>query len=75
MQDDRCEGYTHYGCACTSCPSCDRLAIRVEQLEKALADAIEFADEGWAYADKYFQTKWEYPKERDRLADILKRNN
>ncbi len=43
------------------------LKQRNAQLEEALREAIEFADEGWAYASDYFRWKWDYEGQRTRL--------
>ncbi len=40
---------------------------RVAELEGQLAEAIELADEGWAYADNYFRVKWNFV---ERIAAI-----
>jgi hypothetical protein len=32
---------------------------RVEQLERALEEMIETAEEGWEYAAEYFREKWD----------------
>jgi hypothetical protein len=45
---------------------------RVGELEAALQEAIEFADEGWAYASPYFIEKWDYKGHRERLQAALK---
>lgn len=37
---------------------------------EALREAIELADEGWAYASAYFIAKWDFLGERNRLAGI-----
>lgn len=36
-------------------------------LAQALEDALEFAVEGWAYADDYFQKKWKADEEHNAL--------
>ena len=36
----------------------DRMLTRIKQLERALAEAIELAEEGWGYASPYFREKW-----------------
>lgn len=36
------------------------LIARVRALEELLDEAIEFAKEGWAYADSYYKDKWDY---------------
>jgi N6-adenosine-specific RNA methylase IME4 len=40
-------------------------------LEQALADAIELAQEGWAYASPYFNEKWESQERIGRLQAAL----
>ena len=39
------------------------------KLRKALDDAIDFAEEGWSYADKYFKDKWGF---EEGLAELKK---
>ena len=34
------------------------LRSRIAVLENVAADLLEFAEEGWAYADDYFRRKW-----------------
>ena len=38
-----------------------------ELLRAELDDAIELAEEGWGYADEYFQKKWKF---KERLAEL-----
>lgn len=42
-----------------------------QELETALREAIQFADEGWAYATNYMREKWNYEGERARLLAVL----
>ena len=44
---------------------------RAERLAEALDDAIQLADEGWAYAGDYFREKWNYVGQADALRAIL----
>jgi hypothetical protein len=46
-------------------------ASLVEELVEALEEAIQFGDEGWAYASDYFREKWEYERERANLRAVL----
>jgi hypothetical protein len=49
----------------------DALGAEVERLREALVEAVEFADEGWAYASSYFREKWDYDKRRALFAALL----
>lgn len=46
-------------------------AHRLAEVEEALKDALEFAAEGWAYADTYFIEKWGAKEEMARLQAVL----
>jgi len=40
-------------------------------LYEALVEAVELADEGWAYASDYFVEKWSFVERRNRLAAFV----
>lgn len=46
-------------------------AQEILRLRKAVADAVELADEGWGYADPYFRVKWEFQSRRDAILASL----
>jgi hypothetical protein len=39
----------------------------VPELETALEEALELAQEGWAYASPYFQEKWGFERRYAKL--------
>lgn len=43
---------------------------RAQRLEAALREAVELADEGWAYASDYFVQKWDFVERRNELARV-----
>ena len=55
-----------------------KMQARIAALERAYREAVEDADEGWAYASDYFRDKWRWDERakahHDRLAalDALK---
>lgn len=49
-------------------------ADRIAELETALKQAIEWGEEGWAYASEYFQEKWNAKGERDELKGVLEKD-
>jgi archaellum component FlaC len=49
----------------------EELEKQVEKLKTALKEAIEFADEGWSYADDYFKKKWGYEETKEKLKITL----
>lgn len=55
--------------ACTKAlmESQERLAGKIKALRAKLEDACNLAEEGWAYADEYYQTKW---RSAERIAAL-----
>jgi|LakMenEpi03Aug12_release.lakeMendotaPanAssembly.Ray.scaffolds.fasta_scaffold1355311_2 hypothetical protein len=37
-----------------------RLSRELETTKAKLSEALDFAEEGWAYVDKYYRAKWDY---------------
>lgn len=44
---------------------------RVADLEVALQNALELADEGWGYVSAYFREKWAYRPRVEELQRVL----
>lgn len=47
------------------------LLDRIEALEAGLREALDLAEEGWAYATPYFRDKWESNERTDALRSLL----
>lgn len=56
----------------TRCADHGSARAREAGLRKALADAIELAEEGWGYASPYFREKWGVTARVQRLQDALR---
>lgn len=37
-----------------------RLSRELEATKAKLSEALDFAEEGWAYADEFYKAKWDY---------------
>lgn len=46
-----------------------RAVANAKAARAALSDALDLAEEGWAYADEYYRKKWDY---EERLAELRK---
>ncbi len=44
-----------------------RLSRELEATRSKLSEALDFAEEGWAYVDEFYKTKWDY---EGRLAKL-----
>lgn len=45
---------------------------KVDRMVSVASDLLEFAEEGWAYADDYFRRKWYYERVIELLAALDK---
>jgi len=44
-----------------------RLSRELAEAKEKLSEALDFAQEGWAYVDEFYKTKWDYEGRLARL--------
>lgn len=51
----------------------DRLRRELSKVLGSLVEALELCEEGWSYADPFYQQKWDYAVRFNKLVDVVEK--